>query len=58
MLEMKSVVSKLVKNFELSVKKENQEPTLISELVLRAKEGIILGLKARKWVIKIIIYYG
>lgn len=48
MLEMKSVVSKLVKNFELSVKKENQEPTLISELVLRAKEGIILGLKARK----------
>ena len=45
---MKSIVSKLVKNFELSVSKENEEPTLISELVLRAKDGIVLSLKVRK----------
>lgn len=48
MLEMKSIVSKIVKNFEISVKDENADPTLVVELILRPKDGIVLSFKPRK----------
>lgn len=47
MLEMKSLTSKVIKNFELSIKKENEELELVAELVLRPENGIVLQAKAR-----------
>lgn len=47
MLEMKSILSKIVSNFEIFVHKENEEPTLIAQLVLKSKDGIILNFKKR-----------
>jgi hypothetical protein len=48
MMELKSVVSKLVKNFKISVKKEDENPKYASELVLRPVDGINLSFEARK----------
>lgn len=44
MLEMKSTISKVLRNFELSVV-PNFEPVIISELILRPENGIWLQLK-------------
>lgn len=47
MLEMKSLTSKVIRHFELSILKENEELELISELVLRSENGIVLSAKQR-----------
>lgn len=47
MLEMKSLTSKIVRNFVLTIAKENEELELISELILRPSNGIILCAKKR-----------
>lgn len=47
MLEMKSIISKIIRNFNLSMAKENQELQLISELILRPENGIKLCAKQR-----------
>lgn len=47
MLEMKSIVTKVIRNFELSIAKENEELVLISELILRPENGIVLSVKPR-----------
>lgn len=47
MLEVKSLVSKIVRNFKILVTKENEDPPLVSELVLRSMNGINLSFKAR-----------
>lgn len=46
-LEMKSVVSKIVRNFKLSIAKENEDLQLVSEFVLRPQNGIKLCAKQR-----------
>lgn len=47
MLELKSIISKTIRNFELSINKENEELELISELILRPENGIVLCAKQR-----------
>lgn len=47
MLELKSVVSKVLRNFELL--HVGDEPEICSELVLRTKNGVQLGLKPRTY---------
>lgn len=47
MLEMKSTVSKVLRNFELSVT-PGYVPIEIAELILRPENGISLILKERK----------
>lgn len=47
MLEMKSIVAKIILNYDLSITKENAELTLISELILRPENGIVLGVRKR-----------
>ncbi|KAG5670296.1 hypothetical protein PVAND_000572 [Polypedilum vanderplanki] len=47
MLELKSVLSKIVRNFEVCVRKENENPIYASELVLRPMNGIYLYFKDR-----------
>lgn len=44
---MKSMVSKVVRNFELSVDPDYKEPILIAELILRPENGLILNFKPR-----------
>lgn len=46
LLEMKSVISKLLRHFELSVP-SNYEPVLVAELVLRPENGLKLNLRKR-----------
>jgi cytochrome P450 len=46
-LEMKSIVSKVVRNFTLSIAKENEDLQLVSEFVLRPQNGIKLCAKQR-----------
>lgn len=45
MLEMKSTISKILRNFELLP--EGEDPIPLMELILRSKNGIQLGLKPR-----------
>lgn len=47
MLEMKSIVSKLIRNYELTIAKENENLVLISELILRPENGIVICVKPR-----------
>lgn len=47
MLEMKSLTSKVIRNFELSISKENEKLELIAELILRPANGIVLCAKQR-----------
>lgn len=47
MLELKSIVSKVIRNFELSIKMENENIRLFSELILRPEKGIVLCAKER-----------
>ena len=48
MLELKSVISKVLRHFELSVG-ENYEPTLVAEMILRSTNGIILKITPRNY---------
>lgn len=48
MLEMKSIVSKVVRNFEILIKEENKELILCTELIMRPKHGIKLQFKKRQ----------
>lgn len=47
-LEMKSMVSKVLRNFEISVDPDYKEPILIAELILRPDNGLVLNFKPRK----------
>ncbi|CAO1432822.1 unnamed protein product [Diamesa hyperborea] len=47
MLEMKSIISKVVQNFQLSIAKENEELILMSEMVLRSENGVNINVKKR-----------
>lgn len=47
MLEMKSTLAKVVRNFKISVSKENLKIMLTSELVLRSANGINLSFVER-----------
>lgn len=47
MLEMKSVVSKILQHFEISIDGSNSEPVLIAEIVLKCVNGIHLNFKPR-----------
>lgn len=46
MLEIKSVLSKLLKDFEFS-KEADFEPELAPEIVLKSRNGIMLKIKKR-----------
>lgn len=48
MLEMKSIISKVVRNFHLSITKENEKLILVSELVLRSENGVNISVKKRQ----------
>lgn len=47
MLEMKSVVSKILRNFEVTVA-PSYEPILIAEMILRPENGMMLKFQSRK----------
>lgn len=48
MLEMKSIVSKILQNFEISLDDESKgEPSLIAELVLKPAKPIYFYLKSK-----------
>lgn len=47
---MKCIVSKIVRNFELSVSENNEELEVYSELVLRSVNGVFLNIKERKQI--------
>jgi hypothetical protein len=47
MLEMKSIVSKIVRNFQLSVTEENAQPIVMAALVLQTENGINLSFTQR-----------
>ncbi|GAB0099269.1 Cytochrome P450 [Sergentomyia squamirostris] len=46
-LEMKSIATKVVRNFELSVADNYKGPILMAELILRAENGVHLKIKSR-----------
>lgn len=46
MLEMKSIVSKVLRKFELSLP-ENYEPILIAEMILRPENGLMIKFNRR-----------
>jgi cytochrome P450 len=48
MLEMKSAVSKVLRNFELSLP-HDFEPQLVFEIILRPLNGMMLLLNKRKY---------
>lgn len=47
MLEIKSIISKIVKDFQILVDKKDEDPTYAQEVVLRPDNGINLRFKAR-----------
>jgi len=48
MLEMKTVISKTLRHYQLSLG-ENYEPTLVAEMILRPSNGIILKVMPRNY---------
>ena len=46
MLELKTIIAKVLRKFEVSVG-ENYEPVLVSEMILRPANGIILKMTPR-----------
>lgn len=46
-LEMKSVVSKILQHFEISIDASYSEPVLIAEIVLKSVNGVHLNFKPR-----------
>lgn len=57
MLEMKSIISSVVRNFEITIAEENKKVVLIVELILRTKDDIKLRFKKREfqknWIISL-----
>lgn len=49
MLEMKSTVSKILRNFKLFPAGHDFEPVIAAEVVLKSINGINIKLKKRKW---------
>lgn len=49
MLELKSLLSKLLRNYKFSLGDPEEKMKLIAELVLRSKNGINLKLEGREW---------
>lgn len=49
MLELKSTLSKVLRNFELYSAGEKFEPLLAAELILKSKNGIHIQLKKRTY---------
>jgi cytochrome P450 family 4 len=49
MLELKSLLSKLLRNYKFSLGDPEEKMKLIGELVLRSLNGINLKLERRKW---------
>lgn len=47
MLELKSIVSKVIRSYEISIKKENQELEMSSQIILRPLNGVVLCAKRR-----------
>ncbi len=47
MLEMKSVLSKIVSKFEIFVKDEHRDPKIMYETILRPVNGVMLSFKER-----------
>ena len=47
MLEMKSIISKIVRNFEMTAT-QGYKPILIAELILRSENGVMLNFKKRR----------
>lgn len=47
-LEMKSIISKMLRNYEMKVAKDF-EPSLVAEMILRPSNGIKLKLSPRKY---------
>ena len=47
MYEMKSIICKIVKDFELSITKENENLQIYSDLVLKSSGGIVLKIERR-----------
>lgn len=45
---MKSIVSKIIRKFELSVSEKYAELEVYSELVLRSVNGVVLNIEERK----------
>lgn len=46
-LEMKSLIATVVRNFELSISKENEQMQLAADVVLKPFNGVLLKVKAR-----------
>lgn len=47
MLELKSVVAKVLRHYEIELPKNNVEPAVVAELILRPQSGIQLKIKLR-----------
>lgn len=47
MYELKSMISKVIKSFELSLPEKDYEPIIVAELILRPESGIELKVKPR-----------
>jgi len=47
MLEMKSLISKVLRHYELQLADDYTEPVLIAELILRSENGIKVTIKPR-----------
>jgi cytochrome P450 family 4 len=47
MLELKSIISKIIENFQLSITKENENLTLVAEMILRSTNGVVLDVRKR-----------
>lgn len=48
-LEMKSTISKVVRNYELLPLVPKHTPFILSEVILRSDNGVMLKLKNRVW---------
>lgn len=48
-LEMKSIATQIVRNFELSITEEHSELVMMSDVVLRTENGIVLSVKKRDY---------
>lgn len=45
---MKCILSKIVRNFELSISEKNKDIEIFAEMVLRSENGIILNIHKRE----------
>lgn len=49
MYEMKSVISKVLLNYKITVDKSFKGPVLVAELILKPETGLLLNFSSRKW---------